>query len=90
MQAHGRDAEFVKHDKKRIPYRHAPRAFLEVMPGGGFNGRIEQGNPARGAEAFREFHIFHERKLCKTAELLEGGAPDENGLIAVKCPAVTR
>lgn len=90
MQTNRRHAALIKNDEQRVLHRRAPRAFPPVVPRGGLHRRIEQGNPARCAQTFREFHIFHQWKIRKTTEALEHRAPDEDRLIAVKRSAVAR
>ena len=50
--------------------------------------RIEHGDSPGPAKATGEFDIFHERNSGEAAQFLKDGAPDENGLIAVKCAAM--
>ncbi len=60
-----------------------------MTPARGLDRWIEDRDASRAPKATGEFDVFHERNSGEAAQFLKNIAPDENGLIAVKCAAMS-
>ncbi len=90
MQAKGRDAGVKEEDEQSVPHGRSPRTFADVVAGGRLHWRIEQRDPARGAQSSRELDVFHQRNPGKATQPFKNFAAHEDRLVAVKRSPIAR